>query len=148
MFQYLRRFLLSLALAGALVVPASGFTVPPRGTDERTDMLDAVRPLAAWLLAAPIEFVVLDIRLEGDVGFVNVAAQRPGGFVIDLAESPIVTRDGENPDNLDGATMQALLQRSGRIWVAVHHSLGATDLWFSNPAYCPVWGPVLPEVCQ
>lgn len=126
---------------------AQDYYEPARGTQERADLLDAIRPLADWALDPPIEFVVKELRISGDVAFVNVTAQRPGGGGIDMGTSPLVLRDGESPDLVDGPHLQALLQRSGRMWVAVQHSVGATDVWYSADELCAIWQAVLPEFC-
>lgn len=139
-----------VALCAALVHGAAGaadWSVPPRGSPERTDILDALRPLADWSFGKPVEFVVDELRVSGGVAFVVVTAQRPGGGGIDVAASPMVTRDGEEPALIDGPRIEALMQRSGRMWVPVHAAVGSTDVWYSGPAFCPVWKPVLPESC-
>ena len=139
----------ALLLLGPLSFGAGAqpYSEPARGTPERADLLDAIRPLAEWALDPPIEFVVRQLRISGDVAFVNVTAQRPGGAGIDVATSPLVLRDGEPPDLVDGPHLQALLQRSGRMWVAVQHAVGATDVWYSADELCAIWQSVLPEFC-
>lgn len=129
-------------------LPAQAWTEPPRGSAERRAMMDAMRPLAEWDLGAPIEFIVQSLRVEGKVAFAAVQPQRPGGIPIDLARTPLVERDGMDPDYLDGPAMQALLQKQGNTWVVVHHGIGATDVWYADPVYCENWGPVLPEICR
>ena len=126
---------------------AQGFETPARGSDLRADLMDAIRPIAEWQLGAPVEFVIWDLRVAGDVAFASLMAQRPGGGVIDMYETPIVRRDQYDPSVGDGATMQALLQKSGRIWVAVEWAIGATDAWYAWDDYCPVWQNVLPHSC-
>ena len=110
--------------------------------------MDAIRPMAEWNLGAPVEFVVHQLRAQGDVAFASVIAQRPGGVTIDMLSTPIVQRGELDPEIADGATIQALYQRSGRMWVPVHFAIGATDVWYSWDAFCPVWGPVLTEFCD
>jgi hypothetical protein len=131
-----------------LTLPAQAYESPPRGTATRADLMDALRPIAEWTLGAPVQFVVNDIRVSGNVAFVSVTAQRPGGAPINIRNTPLVLRDMIEPDMIDGTNIQALLQKSGRMWVPVHQETGATDVWYAWPALCPVWGPVLPEICQ
>ncbi len=131
-----------------LTLPAHAYESPPRGTALRADLMDALRPIAEWTLGAPVQFVVNDIRVSGNVAFVSVTAQRPGGVPINIRNTPLVLRDKIEPDMIDGTNIQALLQKSGRMWVPVHQETGATDVWYAWPALCPVWGPVLPETCQ
>ena len=45
------------------------------------------------------------------------------------------------------AVYAALLTRQGKTWVVVHSAIGATDVWYADPRFCPQWGAVIPEVC-
>lgn len=126
--------------------PALAWEEPAPGSDLRTDLLDAVRPVLEWDLDAPLELEVRHLRVEGDRAFLSVQALRPGGGPIDLRETPVVRRDGMSPGAFDGTFFQALLQRSGRMWVPVHHMLGATDVWYAHPDFCPGWRAVLDDV--
>jgi hypothetical protein len=137
------------ALAALLVGGAvqAEYRTPAPGTPERGDILDALRPIAEWTLGAPVEFVVDDLRVAGDVAFASLTAQRPGGGAIDLAAAPIVTRDGTEPGLIDGPRLEGLLRRSGRMWSPVEYAVGPTDVWYASPAYCAVWAAVLPEQC-
>lgn len=130
-----------------LASPLYAWTEPARGSADRAKLMDALRPLAEWSLDAPIEFVVDDLRMQGDVAFAMVSPQRPGGKQIDLYKTPMVLRDGQDPQYMDGARIDALLQRSGNTWVAVHWAIGASDVWWADPAFCPEYGAVIPEVC-
>jgi hypothetical protein len=139
----------SLAALVALLIssPALAWEEPARGTPLRADMLDAIRPHLEWNLGAPVEIVVQALRVQGDRGFVAAYAQRPGGAPVDLARTPMARRGDYHPDISDGSTIQALLQRSGRMWVAVHHAIGATDVWYSDPELCRDWRVVLGDAC-
>ena len=140
----MRRLILALLLVAS---PAFAWTEPPRGTQLRADLIDAIRPHIEWALGAPVEFVVWDLRVAGDVAFASLWAQRPGGGAIDLATTPAARRDEIDPYVGDGPTVQALLQRSGRTWVAVHYAISPTDVWWAWDEYCPLWAPVIPETC-
>lgn len=137
---------LSLLLHCA-VASAADYRTPAPGEQDRTDIIDSVRPLAEWAFGAPVRFIVEDLRVGDGVAFIAVAAQRADGSAIDVAHSPIVTRDALDPALVDGARLEALLQKSGRMWVAVDYSVGPTDVWYAFPAYCAVWKQVLPEQC-
>lgn len=142
------RFLpLVLCIAGT-TAPAGDWTEPAPGTALREDLLDALRPHAEWALGAPVEFVVWDLRVAGDIAFASLWAQRPGGGEIDIAATPMVRRGDYDPLVGDGPTMQALYVRSGRVWVAVQQAIGPTDVWWAWEEYCPVWRAVIPEVCD
>lgn len=138
-----------LVLVVALLAPqlALAWSEPARGSDLRADLMDALRPMAEWNLNAPVEFVVNELRVEGNIAFASVMAQRPGGGRIDMTTTPMYQRGEIDPYIADGATIQALLQRSGRMWVPVHFAIGATDVWYYSEAFCPIWGAVLTEFC-
>ena len=138
---------LSLLFSLALAAPAFGWETPAKGSADRKAMMDALRPHAEWNLNAPVEFVVDTLRVEGKLGFAMVTPQRPGGKPIDLSQTPMVERDGFDPAYMDGAAMQALLQKQGKTWVVVHWQMGASDVWWSEPQYCGIWGKLTPEVC-
>ena len=141
------RRLIVAALLAAAPVTAQTYTEPQRGTDLRADLIDAIRPRIEWALGAPVEFVVWDLRVQGDVAFASLWAQRPGGGEIDLANSPAARRGEIDPTVGDGPTVQALLRRSGRTWVAVHFAISATDVWWDWDEFCPIWARVIPETC-
>lgn len=136
------------ALSACLALPLPGFAweTPAPGTALRGDLMNAVRPHAEFILGPPVVFIVDDLRVSGDVAFANLHPVRPGGREITRDEIP--QRDGvDNPFDWDGVQMQALFQRTGGGWTAVHHVMGATDVWWANPEFCPVWRSVIPEVC-
>ena len=136
-------FMVSLLWAGM----ALAWEEPARGTDTRRAMMDALRPHVEWHLGAPIEFVVRDLRRAGTVGFASVQAQRPGGQQINQNETPGAVRGIIDPEEMDGASIQALYRKSGDTWVAVHWAIGATDVWWADPDLCPEYAAVTPEVC-
>lgn len=139
---------LLLALLLALPLPALAWQEPARGTVLRADLLDAIRPLLEWHLAAPVEIVVHSLRVQGNRAFVSAYAQRPGGGAIDMAATPMARRGEYWADISDGTTIQALIQQSGRMWVPVHWAVGATDVWFMSDEFCAGWRPVLTEYCN
>lgn len=64
---------LLVMLAGA----AAAWEEPARGSETRSALLDAIRPIAEWKLGAPVQFVVHHLRRDGDVAFAGLAAQLP-----------------------------------------------------------------------
>ena len=143
------RILAILALL-ILSVPATAqtWTEPARGTGLRADLLSAIRPHIEWSLGEPIEFVVWELRVRDDLAFASLWAQRPGGGTIDLRDTPAARWDMLDPEVGDGPTIQVLYRKSGNVWVAVHHGINATDVWYSWEPYCAIWAPVIPEACR
>lgn len=121
---------------------------PERGTALRADLMDAIRPIAEWRLGKPIEFVVQELRVSGDVAFAMLAPQRPGGGAIDVANTPLVRDFGGDSAYMDGSAIQVLYQKSGRIWVPVEYTIGAIEDWWNWDIYCRVFSDVIPEVCR
>jgi len=144
----MRFVILVLALMAAGPGYPQGWQEPARGTPTRKALMDALRPHAMWMLGAPIEFVVEELRQSGNLAYAAVYPQRPGGGEIDLTKTPGYDRGELDPDSLDGVAMQALFFKSGQTWVAVEWSLGAQDVWFAYGPICAVWREVIPEVCE
>lgn len=141
------RLSLSLLLAAGMALPAQAWTEPQRGTALRSDLMDALRPHAEKVFGTPVVFVVQDLRVEGDVAFGMLQPVRPDGTEISINDLQSPYADGEEEEFWGGPDMQALYQKSGDTWVAVHHTYGATDAWWADPYFCPVWHPVIPETC-
>ncbi len=125
-----------------------GWSEPQRGTELRKDLMDAVRPIMQWAVGGQVQFIVHDLRVSDDVAFAMLSAQYADGSTIDMAQSPAARRGDIEPYGGDGPTLQALLQRSGRTWVAVHYAVSATDAWWDYTGFCPIWSEVIPEVCN
>lgn len=144
----MRRFVLAVVLLMSGPVAAQGWTEPARGSATRAALMDAIRPQAEWMLGAPVEFMVWDLRVSGDLAFASVTPQRPGGTPIDPWSTPAYHRGEIYPDDMEGVNIQALYVLSGQTWVAVHWVMGATDVWYAYGPICTVWRRVIPEACQ
>ena len=144
-----RQLALIAAFCGsAHCVAAQTYREAARGSDTRQEILDAIRPQAEWNFGPPVEFVVGEIRVAGNVAFATVRAQRPGGAQIDIFTTPAVERGQLDPQAGNGPTMEVLLQKSGRVWVGVHYGINSSEGWWYDPVYCPIWSAVLPEICK
>lgn len=143
----MRMGMMAAGVAATLAGPVFGWDVPGRGTALRAALMDAARPHAEWDLGAPVEFVVDQLRVSGAVAYAALQPQRPGGGQIDLRRTPLVTRDGNDPEYMDGTHMEVLFHRSGATWVAVAWQIGSTDVWYATPEYCAAFRDVIPEVC-
>lgn len=129
-------------------VPVAAYETPAKGSDLRRALVDALRPQAEWMLGTPVEFVVEDLRVAGNRAFGSFAPQRPGGVAINPAGTPMAERGEWEPDNMDGIHMEALYQKSGDTWVAVHWHIGATDVWYAWDLLCADYAAVTPEACR
>jgi len=81
-------FLLMVLISGPAM--AQGWTEPARGTPTRAALMDALRPHALWLLGSPVEFVVYDLRVSGNLAFASVYPQRPGGARSAFIPPPVI----------------------------------------------------------
>jgi hypothetical protein len=122
----LRRLALLLAALAALAPAAAPAEVAGA---QRRAILDAMRPAIERRLGAPVEFVVQRIGVEGGWALVIADPQRPGGGRIDGRRI-----FGEDFENMDGLTVNAVLRLSGGRWQLVDHAIGPTDVWYCDPA--------------
>lgn len=137
----------AVVIWAGLAVPAMAWQEPARGSQTRSDLMSAVRPIVEWRLGAPVEFVVNDLRVDGDLAFASLSPQRPGGGKIDPYSTPAFQRGSFSYGELDGTGFHVLYKKSGAVWVAVHWSIGATDVWWSTAEFCATWSPVTPKAC-
>jgi len=96
----------------------------PRGSLERSVIMDALRPTAEREYRAPVEFVVLELRRSDTVVFASVQPQRPGGDRIDCGY------DNCRPVG----RMDAILQPDENGWRVVDVQTDADDRW--RMQYC------------
>lgn len=137
-------FGLICALAG---MAQAEWSAPPRGSAERRAIMDAIRPRAEKLYGAPVEFMVGELRVSGDLAFAMVGVQRPGGGAIDLYATP-GWRAGAFMEDADNFSGQALLIRRGGRWTVKEITFGATDVWWSYGPICKIFRPVIAEYCE
>ncbi len=143
--MYLR---LLTSLLVLLPTVALAFSEPERGSKKRQKILDSARAVAEWSLGEDIEFVVEHLRISGRVAYASLQPQRPGGGVIQPAETPLGDRDPWFAEEAYAPIdMDVLFRRSGAMWVPIEYSFGATEAWWDDPLYCSEWGRVLPEWC-
>jgi hypothetical protein len=119
---------------------------PARGSADRAGLMDAIRPHVEWQLGRPIEFVVYDLRMAGNVAFANLQPQRPGGGEIDITQTPMAAR-GVDLSFMDGTSLQVLYEKTGDTWVAVHWAIGPTDVWYVAEELCQAYSAVIGDVC-
>lgn len=144
---------LMFMLGFATFAAAQDWSEPMRGSQTRKNLMDAIRPHVEWQLGAPVQFVVDTLRLSDDRALAFLSPQRPGGAPIDVTRTPAVLRGDWDVDgdgylaDMDGVSIMALLVKSGTTWVAQHFSIGATDLWISDPEICTDYISVMSDFC-
>jgi hypothetical protein len=140
--------LLVLALAGLILTGAAPepawaqVETPAAGTPVRKAILDALRPVVAAELGAPIVFSSVDMRVLGEWAFVTAVPQRPGGGAIAYLYTRYQTA-WEN--DVFGGAVAALLRDTPAGWLVYEYDLGATDVvWLDWHTYYPVPPEVFP----
>jgi hypothetical protein len=114
---------------------------PGRGTAERSELMNAIRPLVEARVGPPVEFVVDRLRVAGDWAFAIVQPQRPGGGAIDMYAT--VYRD--QVDYMDGLGTYVLLRHAHGRWNVVDFAVGPTDVfWDGDPLYLQLPRGLLP----
>ncbi|KEO53951.1 hypothetical protein [Thioclava indica] len=131
----------------ATLAGAQGWHEPKRGTAERKALMDALRGPAQSLFGAPVEFVVGELRVSGNLAFAMVRAQRPGGIPIQIETTPGWARN-EFLYDADHTSGQALYRKEGGRWVVKDYTFGATDVWWSYGPICKEYRPVIADACQ
>jgi len=121
-----------LILASSLTVSAQAVHEPARGTAERSEILNALRPMLEARVGPPVEFVVDWMRSGNGWAFVQVSPQRPGGGAIDLYR----TTYANQAEYMDGIVTFALLRFQYDRWNLIDFAVGPTDVfWQGDPLY-------------
>lgn len=121
----------TLAAAASLPAPAQaqGVYTPQRGSDERVQILNGIRPQVEGTLQMPVEFIVRTMNVTNGWAFVALDPQHPGGGRIDPNRTPL------DPMAHDGLTVYALLRDQGAGWETVDWVIGPGDVaWETWPA--------------
>ncbi len=144
--KFLRPVAMSALAMACVSVPASAWEEPPRGSELRASILSAIRSVAATELNPPLEFIVNDLRHDGDIAFAALQPQRPGGGVIRWDSTAIAAR-GEPEDWYDGTAIHAFFIRTNGAWYVDDYSIGATDVWWYQSPLCDTYRRIIPEYC-
>ena len=150
-FSHPNHFMSALAMLAVCFLMATGLSTPlkaqtvfepARGSAERKEVLDAVRPMMEAHLHAPVEFVVNWMRVGNSWAFVGVSPQRPGGGVID----PKHTYLADQAEYMDGLHTYALLRHQNGRWNIIDYAIGPTDVfWAGSALYSQVPQGLLPH---
>ena len=136
----MKRFLFALFATFLCAGPiaAQNYYEPARGSQERRDILDAIRPEVEWQLGVDtVEFVVHDLRVYDGLVYFSLTPQHPGG-------GEIKPRADQYFDNV-GVTGFGARWRG--YWWSMDVVVGATDVWFYDSPYCRWYAQVIPEYC-
>ena len=128
--------LLSLLLAGPMAsaheaskaapVVQSGVRNIPVGDPLRRILLDTLRTPVADELNQPVQFVVDQLKVQGDWAFYAGKVQRPDGRAIDFARAGFAEQIAEGM--FDGPATYGLMRRIGGRWTVTVYVIGPTDV--------------------
>lgn len=104
---------------------------PARGTAERKEILNSIRPILEARVGKPVEFVVSWLRVYKEWAWVSVDPQRPGGGAINPGSPTYRMWEGQ-----DGLGTYVLLKHAYGRWNVVDFAIGPTDVfWQGDPLY-------------
>lgn len=125
-----RRVVMFCTLAFGLNVMAADMAVawyePERGSAERADILNSIRPAIEAQLGGDVEFVIEDLRVSDGWAFVIADPQRPGGQKIDIYD----TSFAQDAEFMDGLRVYALSREKNGRWYHIDNVIGPTDVAF------------------
>ena len=113
-------------VAPPAVVVQAGPRFVPVGDPLRRTLLNTLRPSIEDELNQPVQFMVDQLKIQGDWAFYAGSVQRPDGRPIDFSK----TRYASALENgvFDGPGTFALLRRSAGAWRVVTFVVGPTDV--------------------
>jgi hypothetical protein len=125
------RTFLALMASIAFCIPAlaQSVTSPARGSGQRAEILNALRPSIEVETGGLVQFVVGDINVMGDWAYVNALPQRPNGRPIDWRATKY--REPFEADAFSGVVLALLRMQNGR-WNVVGLYVGPTDVAWYN----------------
>ena len=107
------------------VVQAGPRSVPV-GNPLRRTLLDTLRPSIEDELNQPVQFMVDQLKIQGDWAFYAGSVQRPDGRPIDFARAGFAEQIAEGM--FDGPATYGLLHRVGGRWTVTVFVIGPTDV--------------------
>lgn len=108
-----------------------GIYTPSPGSAERVALMNALRDAVRHDIGGDPVFVVRDLRSNGDWAFGVMEPTWSGGRRIVPQETPLYRRSADQ-DGLDGLRTEAIWRQERGRWRVYAHSIGATDVWWSD----------------
>ncbi|HEY2867211.1 MAG TPA: hypothetical protein VGJ02_08975 [Pyrinomonadaceae bacterium] len=119
--------LLLLFLASVVAFNAQTVEHPDKGSAERAEVLDTIRPRVEQRLKQKVVFVINAINLLGNWVFVDGRLRTPDGKVPNWKNTPYAqaAKYGAQSDGVS-----ALLRKSGKGWTITTYAIGCTDVCY------------------
>lgn len=127
--------LISALIAGPMAAapvapPVAVIQAGPRavrvGDPLRRTLLDTLRPSIEDELNQPVQFMVDQLKIQGDWAFYAGSVQRPDGRPIDFARAGFAEQIAEGM--FDGPATYGLMHRVGGRWTVTVFVIGPTDV--------------------
>ena len=126
---------------------AQDLFTPAKGSPERKEILDAIRPHVELQLGKPVEFVVDDLKVAGAFSFAQLSPQRPGGKAIDRDSTPYAREAGVDAMEFwDCCHTEAILEKVDDTWIVRDVVVGSTDVWYME--WCEATPAILIGACS
>ena len=121
--------LLIIVFAFAGVTLAQTVVHPTKGSTERTELLDSLRPSVENELKQKIVFVINTISVQGSWAFIDGRLQTTDGKVPSWKGTKYAdaAKYGAQSDGIS-----ALLKRSGSSWRIIAKGIGCTDVCYAD----------------
>lgn len=129
-----------------ITTAASAWTEPLRGSETRAALMSSLRTIVAMDLSPPVQFVVSDLRRDGNIAFGMFDPQRPGGGQIPWSDTGFAAR-GLSRDGFDNLGIQAFFEWIDGHWYVRDYAIGATDVWWYQSSLCDTYKRIIPEFC-
>lgn len=113
-------------VAPPVAVTQAGPRAVPVGDPLRRILLDRLRPSIEDELDQPVQFMVDQLKVQGDWAFYAGAVRRPDGRPIDFARTSFAEAIAEGV--FDGPTTYGLMHRVGGRWTVTVFVIGPTDV--------------------
>ena len=113
-------------VASPVTVVQAGPRSIPVGDPLRRTLLNTLRPSIEDELDQPVQFMVDQLKIQGDWAFYAGSVQRPDGRPIDFARTGFAEQIAEGM--FDGPATYGLMHRVGGRWTVTVFVIGPTDV--------------------
>ena len=105
------------------------YHTPPRGTAERTAIMDAAREPISADIGQTVIFVVDRVKTDGNWAYLEAVPHRPDGGPLDWSKTPFA--QAKRADMMTD-TVMVLMHNDGSGWQVLDHVIGPTDVYWVN----------------
>ena len=129
----------------APVQAAERYTIPAKDSPDWTKIMDATTQAMLRELGHPIEISPVEIRVAGDLAFVDMSARARGGHQIDPRTTPIYEAGNWIMGYGDIGRTKGFLRRRSGVWEVHDLQYDPIEAWWISD--CPRLANLMPETC-